>query len=203
MRSPKWPSIARARSARLGTLSVLLACGLLLAMVQPAAAKLIERSHEHIVQTLPDDEYCGIPVITTIDIIANIQVRLAKNGFPLFKSTGRGKVTITNPATGKSVSEAFSGATKDLSVVDNEDGTITVRTAVTGVPLEVTLSDGTVAIKDVGRIVFATVINYNGTPTDTEDDVFLSQTIESISGPHPEAESGFTLVCEVAVPALT
>jgi hypothetical protein len=203
MRSPKWPSIARARSARLGTLSVLLACGLLLAMVQPAAAKLIERSHEHIVQTLPDDEYCGIPVITTIDIIANIQVRLAKNGFPLFKSTGRGKVTITNPATGKSVSETFSGATKDLSVVDNGDGTITVRTAVTGVPLEVTLSDGTVAIKDVGRIVFATVIDYNGTPTDVEDDVFISETIESISGPHPEAESGFTLVCEVAVPALT
>jgi hypothetical protein len=203
MHSPRWRSIARARSTRLGTLSVLLACGLLLAMVQPAAAKLIERSHEHIVQTLPDDEYCGIPVITTIDIIENIQVRLAKNGFPLFKSTGRGKVTITNPATGKSVSEAFSGATKDLSVVDNGDGTITVRTAVTGIPLEVTLSDGTVAIKDVGRIVFVTVIDYNGTPTDTEDDVFLSQTIESISGPHPEAESGFTLVCEVAVPALT
>jgi hypothetical protein len=204
MRSRKWRSIARARSTRLGTLSVLLACGLLLAMVQPAAAKLIERSHEHIVLTIPDDEYCGItPVITTIDIIENIQVRLAKNGFPLFKSTGRGRATITNPATGKSVSETFSGAAKDLSVVDNGDGTITVRTAVTGVPLEVTLADGTVAIKDVGRIVFVTVIDYNGTPTDVEDDVFLSETIESISGPHPEAESGFTLLCEVAVPALT
>ena len=203
MHSPRWRSIARARSTRLGTLSVLLASGLLLAMVQPAAAKLIERSHDHIVQTIPDDEVCGIPVITTIDIIDNIKVRLAKNGFPLFKSTGRGRLTFTNPATGKSVSETFSGATKDLSVVDNGDGTITVRTAVTGVPEEVTLSDGTVAIKDVGRIVFVTVIDYNGTPTDVEDDEFLSQTIESISGPHPDAESGFTLFCEVVVPALT
>ena len=202
MRSPGRPSIARARSTRLGTLSVLLACGLLLAMVQPAAAKLIERSHEHIVETF-DDVVCDIPVTVTVDIIDNIKVRLAKNGFPLFKSTGRGRVTITNPATGKSVVQTFSGATKDLSVVDNGDGTITVRTAVTGVPEEVTLSDGTVAIKDVGRIVFATVIDYNGTPTDVEDDVFLSQTIESISGPHPDAESGFTLFCEVVVPALT
>ena len=38
MRSPRWPSITRSRGARLGTLSALLACGLLLAMVQPAAA---------------------------------------------------------------------------------------------------------------------------------------------------------------------
>ena len=39
MRSPSWPSITRSRGARLGALSVLLACGLLLAMVGPAAAQ--------------------------------------------------------------------------------------------------------------------------------------------------------------------
>ncbi|HWD45792.1 MAG TPA: hypothetical protein VHM23_19135 [Actinomycetota bacterium] len=202
MRSPGWPSIARTRGARLGTLSVLLACGLLLAMVQPAAAKLVERSHDHIVETFEED-LCGIPVITTIDIIENLKVRLGKNGFPLFKTTGPGTFTSTNPATGKSVVETFSGATKDLSVVDNGDGTITVRTAITGVAQEVTLSDGTVAIKDVGRVVVATVLDYNGTPTDTSDDEFISQTIESISGPHPNLESNFTLFCEVVVPALT
>jgi len=87
-------------------------------------------------------------------------------------------------------------------VVDNGDGTITVRTAVTGIPSEVLLSDGTVAFKDVGR-VFANVIDYHGTPTDTSDDEFISQTIESISGPHPNLESNFTLLCEVVVPALT
>jgi hypothetical protein len=179
-----------------------MACGLLLAMVQPAAAKLVERSHEHIVATF-DDVVCDIPVTVTVDIIDNFKVRLAKNGFPLFKSTGRGRMTITNPATAKSVVQSFSGAVKDLSVVDNGDGTITVRTAVTGIPSEVRLSDGTVAFKDVGRVVFANLIDYNGTPTDTSDDEFISQTIESISGPHPELESGFTLFCEVVVPALT
>jgi hypothetical protein len=55
-------------------------------------------------------------------------------------------------------------------VTDNGDGTITVRTAVTGIPEQVTLPDGTVAYKDVGRVVFATVLDYNGirpTPTVT------------------------------------
>src|SRR5512133_2094791 len=38
MHSPTWPSIARARGVRRGTLLVLLACGLLLTMAGPAAA---------------------------------------------------------------------------------------------------------------------------------------------------------------------
>jgi hypothetical protein len=204
MRSPRWPSIARGRGARLGTLSVLLACGLLLAMVQPAAAQLVERSHEHIVMTIPDDEVCGIPVTTTIDIIENIHERLAKSGFPLFQSTGRGTLTFTNPKTGKSVSFFFAGVNyKDLTVVDNGDGTITLRTAVTGVPEKLRLSDGTILNMDVGRIVFVNVLDYNGTPTNVEDDEFVSGYIESISGPHPDLESDFALFCEVVVPALT
>jgi hypothetical protein len=204
MRSPRWPSIARGRGARLGTLSVVLACGLLLAMVQPAAAQLVERSHEHIVMTIPDDEVCGIPVTTTIDIIENIHERLAKSGFPLFQSTGRGTLTFTNPKTGKSVSFFFAGVNyKDLTVVDNGDGTITLRTAVTGVPEKLRLSNGTVVNMDVGRLVFVSVLDYNGTPTNTDDDVEISSSIESISGPHPDLESDFELFCEVVVPGLT
>ena len=54
-----------------------------------------------------------------------------------------------------------------------------------------------------GASCVSTVLDYNGTPTDTSDDEFISQTIESISGPHPDLESNFTLFCEVVVPALT
>jgi hypothetical protein len=203
MRSPKWPSIASAQRARLSVLSVLLACGLLLAMGGPAGAQLVERSHEHIVLTIPDDEVCGVPVTTTIDFIANDQERLAKSGFPLFQSTGRGTVTFTNPATGKSVSFSFAGASKDLTVVDNGDGTITLRTAVTGVPEKIRLSDGTIATMDVGRVVFVSVLDYNGTPTNVDDDVEVSSSIESISGPHPDLESDFALFCDVVVAGLT
>lgn len=87
--------------------------------------------------------------------------------------------------------------------VDNGDGTITLRTAVTGVPEKLRLSDGTILNMDVGRIVFVTVLDYNGTPTNVEDDEFVSGYIESISGPHPDLESDFALFCDVVVPALT
>jgi hypothetical protein len=172
-------------------------------MAGPAAAQVVERSREHIVLTIPNDEVCGIPVTTTIDVVISEQERLAKSGFPLFKSHGRGTLTWTNPATGKSVSFSFSAVTKDLTVVDNGDGTITLRTAVTGIPEKIKLSGGAVLMMDVGRVVFVTVLDYNGTPTNVEDDEVVSESIESISGPHPDLESGGTLFCEVLVPALT
>jgi len=191
------------RGVRLVGLSALLAGGLLVSTGTPASAKLIERSHEHIVFTIPDDEVCGISVVTTIDIINNFHVRLGKNGFPLFQVTGVGTVTFTNPVNGKSVENQFAGASKDLTVVDNGDGTITVRTAVTGLAQRITSSDGTAAIMDVGRVVFVGILDYNGTPADTEDDIFLSGYVESISGPHPDLESDFALFCEEVIPALT
>lgn len=46
-------------------------------------------------------------------------------------------MSLTNLETGKPVVLPFTGAKKDLTVVDNGDGTITIRTAVTGVPEEV------------------------------------------------------------------
>ena len=185
-------------------LPVLLACGMLAALAQPASAQLIERSHEHIVETMPDDEVCGIPVITTIDVIFNYQERLARSGFPLFMGTGRGTVTWTNPVNGRTVTNHVAGVFfKDLTAIDNGDGTITVRTAITGLPEQVRLPDGTIAIQDVGRVVFVNVIDYGGTPTDTEDDETISSSVESVSGPHPELESDFTLFCPTVVAALT
>jgi orotate phosphoribosyltransferase-like protein len=177
---------------------------MLLVMMQPAAAQLVDRTHQHIVLTILDDEVCGVPVTTTVDIINNSQERLAHSGFPLFKDTGQGTITWTNPANGKSVSQFFAGVSdKDLTVVDNGDGTITLRTAITGVPEKITQANGKPLTMDVGRVVFVSVIDYNGTPTNADDDVLISQSVESISGPHPDLQSDFTLFCQVVVPALT
>ena len=205
MHSLKRSSPRLSRNARLAVLSALAACGTLLAMVQPAAAQLVNRTHQRIVATIPNQDVCGVtPVTVTVDVINNSQERLAHSGFPLFKDTGQGTVTWTNPANGKSVSQFFAGVSdKDLTVVDNGDGTITLRTAVTGVPEKLTLSNGRAVTMDVGRVVFVSVINYNGTPTDISDDVTLSTSIESISGPHPDLQSDGALFCQVVVAALT
>jgi hypothetical protein len=202
VRSLKRSSVTLSRSARLVGLSALVACGMLAAMVQPVAAQLVDRSHQHIVDTFPG-EVCGVPVTITLDVVFNNQERLATSGFPLFKTTFSGTETDTNPATGKSVTTFFAGVSRQASAVDNGDGTITLRRAVTGVSEAVRLSDGTLAFRDVGRLVHVTVIDYHGTLTDTSDDEVLSDSIEFVAGPHPDLESGRTLFCEVVVPALT
>jgi len=74
---------------------------------------------------------------------------------------------------------------------------------VTGTPEQIILPDGTVAIKDVGRVMFSTVLDYNGPPADADDDVSISSSPESISGPHPEYDSGFTLFCPAVVDGST
>lgn len=188
---------------RVMTVSGLLVCAALAAPAQPAAAELVNRQHVHILESASGVDVCGVMVDIAVDIIGNDQERLAQSGFPLFMSTGRGRITFTNLATDKSVTLSFTNAgLKDLTVTDNGDGTITLRTALTGVPQKVTYSDGTVALIDAGRIVFVTVLDYNGTPTDTSDDEFVSGYVESISGPHPGFEDQ-DLFCTAVVAGLT
>ena len=199
---PRLPLMSTWRSIRAVGLSGLIVCGMVIGAAQPAAAQLVQLSHRHEVFTYTD-EFCGLSLTITIDVLANEQERIAKSGFPLFMSGGRYTVTFTNPDTGKSVVKQSAGTTKDLTVTDNGDGTITLRTAITGLAEAIMLPGGTVATRDVGRVVFVTVLDYNGTPLDTSDDEFVSQEVESISGPHPDLESGFELFCATLVPALT
>jgi hypothetical protein len=195
------PRVGRVRNA---VLTIALAGAAALSLGAPvAAAQPVQRSHDRGTFTVDPDIVCGITVITTVRSVDNFIERLGRNGFPLFQLTGRITITFTNPATGLSVVAKGTGGTKDLSVTDNGDGTITVRTAVTGIAGQVILGDGTVAYKDVGRVVFATVLDYNRTPANTNDDVFISQSIESVSGPHPQLDSGFTLFCPAVIDGLT
>jgi hypothetical protein len=91
-----------------------------------------------------------------------------------------GSTTFT--AGTRSATVTYAGPSRDLSVVNNKNGTITVRTAFTGKIGIIT--DGTGQTRDVtiGRVVNATVLDFNGTPGDADDDTFLSQTVEAQSG---------------------
>jgi hypothetical protein len=178
------------------------ACLVGLTAAPAAAEKPFENVHDRFTVTF-EEELCGIDVETTLSVNDHFKGRIGPDGFPLFQGNSNTTVTWYNPETDRSVTEHDRGAFRDISVTDNGDGTITVISQNTGVPEEITLDDGTVAIKDVGRIVFSTVLDYNGTPADADDDIFISQEIVSISGPHPEAESDFTLFCPTIVEGLT
>jgi hypothetical protein len=174
-----------------------------------AAAAKPEVFVNHIDETFPDDpttnldDLCGIPVTTHVDAVEVFQVRVGENGFPRFKGTFNGTITWTNEATGFSIQQRVANAFRVISVTDNGDGTITVESATTGLPEKLIASDGTVLSVDVGRIVFRDVFDYNGTPLDANDDVFISGEIISIRGPHPNAESDFALFCEIVTGQLT
>jgi hypothetical protein len=178
------------------------ACSAALSLAaQPASGQLVDRGHDHFTDTFAG-QVCGINVNTTITVVMNGQERLASSGFPLFQSEGVTTVTWTNPTTGESLSARSAGVSKDLSVTDNGDGTITVLTAFNGLAEKLTLSDGTIMSMDVGRIIFATVLDYNGTPTNPDDDTFVSSNLVSYNGPHPDAASDFSLFCSVVTQAL-
>jgi hypothetical protein len=170
----------------------------------PAAqAQLVDRSHEHVTDTF-ELQICGLDLVSTVDFVTNGQERIARSGFPLFQGTASGTQTFTNPDTGKSITNQFAGvAFKDMSVTDNGDGTITLRTASAGLPEKLVLPDGTIVNMDVGRVAVVSVLDYNGTPTNTDDDTLLSQSVVFEAGHLPDLDSNFELFCQNLVTYLT
>jgi hypothetical protein len=85
--------------------------------------------------------------------------------------------------------QTFTGPT------DNGDGTVTFTSTFKGIPEMWRIPNGPILIIDVGFVTFTDVVNL------ATDEV--TTTIDPENGPHPELDSGFTLLCSVLVPALT
>ncbi len=195
---------ARSRRSHIRTLlgSAGAACLVGLTAVPVAADKPFE--DVHIRFTAPyEEKLCGLDVETTLSAREHLKGKIGPNGLPRFQGSASRTVTWYNPETGLSLTSRDRSTFKDLRVTDNGGGTMTVVWQTTGIPLEITLDDGTAAVKDVGRIVISTVLDYNGTKTDAKDDEFVSQEILSISGPHPVVASNFTMYCSTLVAGLT
>jgi hypothetical protein len=154
------------------------------------AAQPIAQFHDHFTDSF-SDEICGIAV--DVDLVVTDNFFLYADG--TFKDTSSFRATFTNPVNGKSVVVSSAGqVTGPPPVVDEEAGTITFLTSFTGLPEKIQTAQGAVLLRDAGLITFADTF-------DLETGEFISsETI--IKGPHPEAESDFTLFCEVISGAL-
>jgi hypothetical protein len=98
---------------------------------------------------------------------------------------------------GKSVVVSSAGqVTGPAAIVDEEAGTITFLTSFKGLPEKIQTAQGRVLLRDAGIITFADTF-------DLETGEFISSEITVNKGPHPEADSDFTLFCEVISEALT
>ena len=180
------------RSALVRTLLVALVTALVVFPATALAAKPIAQFHDHFTDSF-SDEICGIPVDVDVVVTDNFFVYADDT----FKDTSSVKQTFTNPANGKSVVLSVAGQiTGPPPVVDEEAGTITFLTSYKGLPEKIQTAHGAVLLRDAGIITFADTF-------DLETGEFISSETIVNKGPHPEADSDFTLFCEVISGALT
>jgi len=154
-------------------------------------AKPIAQFHDHFTDSF-SDEICGIPV--DVDIVVTDNFFLYEDF--TFKDTSSFMATFTNAVNGKSVVVSNAGQISGPPpIVDEEAGTITFLTSFKGLPEKIQTANGPVLLRDAGIITFADTF-------DLETGDFISSEI-IVKGPHPEADSDFTLFCEVISEALT
>jgi hypothetical protein len=178
------PTLARALLVALVTaLAVLPASAL--------GAKPVEQFHDHFTESF-SDEICGIPVDVDLVVTDNFFLYADESA----KDTSSVRATFTNPDNGRSVIVSSAGQIRDLApIIDEDAGTITFTTSFKGLPEKIQTTHGRVLLRDAGIITFADTFNL-----ETGD--FISSEI-TVKGPHPEADSDFTLFCEVISEALT
>jgi len=106
------------------------------------------------------------------------------------------EVTRTFTAGDNVVTGSDSVLNHDLTITDNDDGTLTIIYLSTG---NATLygADGKAIGRNPGQVRTELVVDHNGTPGDPRDDVLLSET--QIKGSTGRSDD----FCEVVVPALT
>jgi hypothetical protein len=155
------------------------------------SAPLLDRFHDSFTTTSPDN-VCGIDGTSTTNVVANAQTFADGT----FKFQLNRKDVFTSAATGKSVLLFFAAQQVNAGPIDNGDGTVTFVTTFKGLPEMIKLPNGRVLSRDVG------FIGFNDT-FDATTGNFLGETVSPENGPHPDADSGFTLFCDVIVPALS
>jgi hypothetical protein len=177
---------------RVCALTALLGALLLASVASTAhAAPLLNRFHGTFSDTFPDN-ICGIDGTSVVNGMDNIQVFADGT----FKDQFRLNQVFTSTATGKSVLLFAADQNVFVGPIDNGDGTVTFTNTFKGLPEMIKLPNGRVLSRDAGFVTF--IDTFDATTGD-----FVGETISPENGPHPDLDSGFTLFCDVVVPALS
>jgi hypothetical protein len=166
-----------------------------LALVAAGAAlgaQPVQKFHDHFTDSFPAD-VCGIAV--DVNETLNNNFFLYADGSSTV--AGNDLATLTNPLNGKAVIQSAAGQNfQTASVVDESANTITFDLTYKGLPEKIQTSHGPVLTRDAGLITFRDTFDL------TTGDFISEQTIVS-KGPHPDADSDFTLYCQVITGALS
>ena len=137
----------------------------------PANAKPIDKGHFHDVSTSDVYDCNGTPAQDSVDVSGNFVFnQRGSSPFPYYRESVHGTVVTTNLDTGGTYTNVFTANTRDHTIVDNGDGTITITSFASG-SSRFYDTDGNFVLKDPGQVRYAFDIDYNGTPGDPNDDV--------------------------------
>ena len=137
----------------------------------PATADPIYQGHFHDVSTGDVYDCDGIPAQDSMDVSGNFVFNQhGSSPFPYYRESVHGTTVTTNLATGGTFTNVFTSNTRDQSIVDNGDGTITITDFASG-GSRFYDANGKPVLQDPGQVRFAVDIDYNGTPGDPSDDV--------------------------------
>ena len=151
--SPGWPSRAPCSPARRAT------------------ARPIDKGHFHDVFTSDVYDCDGTPAQDSGDVSGNFVFnQRGSSPFPYYRESVHGTVVTTNLETGGTYTNVFTANSRDHTIVDNGDGTITITAFASG-GSRFYDTNGKLVLKDPGEFRFAFDIDYNGTPGDPDDDI--------------------------------
>jgi hypothetical protein len=146
----------------------------------PATAAPIDKGHFHDVGTSDIYNDCGFPAQDSFDVSGNFVFnQRGSSPFPYYRESVHGTVVSTNLETGGTYTNIFSATSKDQTIVDNGDGTITITTFAAG-GSRFYDTDGNLVLKDPGEIRFSIDIDYMGTPGNPEDDVEVEDSFQLV-----------------------
>ena len=137
----------------------------------PATAKPIDKGHFHDVFTGDVYDCDGTQAQDSGDVSGNFVFnQRGSSAFPYYRESVRGTIVTTNLENDGTYTNVFTANSRDHTIVDNGDGTITITGFASG-SSRFYDADGNFVLKDPGQFRFAFDIDYNGTPGDPSDDV--------------------------------
>ena len=146
----------------------------------PATARPIDKGHFHDVFTSDVYSCDGTPAQDSGNVSGNFVFnQRGSSPFPYYRESVRGTVVTTNLNTGGTYTNVFTANSKDQTIVNNGDGTITITTFASG-GSRFYDTNGKLVLRDPGEVRFAFDIDYNGTPGDPSDDVEIPDSFRLI-----------------------
>ena len=131
------------------------------------------------------------PVLSEGEVRGFSLVKTKGSGpFPYFADRLQATDVFTNLDNGKSLTQMSQGRAADRKIVDNGDGTITISFQFTGRTF-VYGPDGARLFVDSGQFRSEFLIDYNGTPENPDDDIFLGETVLRDTGRNDTADRDF------------